>query len=519
MCIRARGGPSATLAGVAQAAAASAGDLAQLRAAIAGFEGSGLRDTATGPVLFEGAPGAALLVIGPPPSAEDDRSGRPLTGAPGAFLDAMLASIGLSREGLLLAPLIPWRPPGDRPPSPVELATCLPFLHRLIVLCRPRLALLLGPLTARTLLGGSRKPPRGRFTAASVPGRDTPLMCLSIASPAQLRADLVRHGQVEAGGVWLPGHGTHVGVGDMVQARRNAWHLTGYQHNAYVPINRETYRVLATQQQDGGLVVARVIGRDPHTREELRAAPIRLPGQYVAEHIALAYASTVHAAEGRTVDTGHYVTGPTADLHSLYPAMTRGRDGNWVYAITRTLPRDAETGETHDLHPSTPRAVLAGILDAADTDAAAERDLAARAYAEHAAETAASVMRHVDRLAAEIAEHTAHRVAGVLDRLATQGVLRPEDRVALVADEHYSSLLARLRTVELAGYDLDAVLTDAVGQRDFHQVRPVADVLHAPIPQMLPAQPRLAAFTDPPPRAPSPVRCPPRGPSLASSVD
>ena len=186
---RAPGGPLATLAGRAQAAAASAGDLAQLRAAITGFEGIGLRDTATGPVLFEGAPGAELLVIGPPPSAEDDRGGRPLTGAPGAFLDAMLASIGLSRERLLLAPLIPWRPPGDRPPSPIELAACLPFLHRLIVLCHSRLALLLGPLAARALIGAGRKPPRGRFTAAPVPGRDTPLSCLPIASPVQLRAD------------------------------------------------------------------------------------------------------------------------------------------------------------------------------------------------------------------------------------------------------------------------------------------------------------------------------------------
>jgi uracil-DNA glycosylase len=182
-------GSPTTLAERAQAAAASAGDLAQLRAVITGFEGIGLRDTATGPVLFEGAPDTELLVIGPPPSAEDDRSGRPLTGAPGAFLDTMLASIGLSRERLLLTPLIPWRPPGDRPPSPVELATCLPFLHRLIVLCHSRLALLLGPLAARALLGGSRKPPRGRFTAALVPGRDTPLTCLPIASPVQLRAD------------------------------------------------------------------------------------------------------------------------------------------------------------------------------------------------------------------------------------------------------------------------------------------------------------------------------------------
>ncbi|HJS87610.1 MAG TPA: uracil-DNA glycosylase [Acetobacteraceae bacterium] len=183
------GGLAAPSAERAQAAAAAAGNLAELRAAIAAFEGIGLRDTATGPVLFEGPADAGLLVIGPPPSADDDRAGRPLTGAPGVFFDAMLASIGLSRERLLLTPLIPWRPPGDRPPSPAELATCLPFLHRLIVICSPRTALLLGPLAARALLGAGRRLPKGRLTNAQIPGRDTPLACLPLATPAQVRAD------------------------------------------------------------------------------------------------------------------------------------------------------------------------------------------------------------------------------------------------------------------------------------------------------------------------------------------
>jgi uracil-DNA glycosylase len=173
----------------ARAAAAAADTLTALRAAIAAFDGIGLRDTATGPVLSEGDPAAGLLLIAPPPSADDDRAGRVLAGAPGAFLDAMLASIGLTRARLLLAPLIPWRPPGDRLPSPAELAICLPFLHRLIVLARPRLAVTLGPLAARALLGFERRPPRGRFSDAAIPGGDAPLPCLPMAAPAQLRAD------------------------------------------------------------------------------------------------------------------------------------------------------------------------------------------------------------------------------------------------------------------------------------------------------------------------------------------
>lgn len=173
----------------ARAAAAAADTLPALRAAIAAFDGIGLRDTATGPVLFHGDPAGGLLLIAPPPSADDDRAGRALAGASGAFLDAMLASIGLARERLLLAPLIPWRPPGDRPPSPAELATCLPFLHRLIALARPRLAVPLGALATRALLGAERRPPRGRISDVTVPGCEAPLSCLALAAPSQLRAD------------------------------------------------------------------------------------------------------------------------------------------------------------------------------------------------------------------------------------------------------------------------------------------------------------------------------------------
>ena len=172
----------------AQAAAAEAGTLDALRNAIAAFDGIGLRDTATGPVPWEGDPDAGVLLIGPPPSAEEDRAGRLMAGENGAFLAAMLASIGL-RDRVLVAPLIPWRPPGDRPPSPTELSICLPFLHRLVVLSRPRLAVLMGPLAIRALLGAERRPARGRFTDAVVPGRAAPLACLPMAAPAQVRAD------------------------------------------------------------------------------------------------------------------------------------------------------------------------------------------------------------------------------------------------------------------------------------------------------------------------------------------
>ena len=187
----------------AERAAASAADLAGLRAAVAGFDGCALRDTATSLVFVDGDPASGLLLIGDAPGGDEDRSGRAFAGAGGAYLDRMLASIGLSRSQALLTPLIPWRPPGDRPPSPAELAACLPFLWRLIVLARPRHIVLFSGLAARVLLPPvPRRRPRGAWVALDVPGLADPIPTLASASlaavmqtPAQRReawADLRR---------------------------------------------------------------------------------------------------------------------------------------------------------------------------------------------------------------------------------------------------------------------------------------------------------------------------------------
>ncbi len=162
-----------------------AGTLAELRAAIAAFDGCALRDTASHPVFAEGDPGAALLLVCDPPGADDDRSGRVLSGPEGAYLDRMLASIGLSRADVLIAPLIPWRPPGGRPPSGSEIAQCLPFLHALFGLARPRLLATMGTLAARTLFGGGRDRARG-WTEFAAPGLETAVPALAMPSPAML---------------------------------------------------------------------------------------------------------------------------------------------------------------------------------------------------------------------------------------------------------------------------------------------------------------------------------------------
>jgi uracil-DNA glycosylase len=173
-------------------AAAGASTLEELRAAVAAFDGCALRDTASHLVFAEGDAGASLMVIGEPPGADDDRSGTPFAGAAGAYLDRMLGSIGLERGTLMLTPLIPWRPPGDRPPNPGELAICLPFLRRLIAIVGPRRLLLLGVLAARSLLpqSASRRRPRGAWmdTAEGVQALPTFSPGELVRSPKDRRA-------------------------------------------------------------------------------------------------------------------------------------------------------------------------------------------------------------------------------------------------------------------------------------------------------------------------------------------
>jgi DNA polymerase len=189
--------PHVSSADLAAEAAAGASTLAALYSAIAGFDGCALRDTATQAVLPAGDLAAGLLLVGEPPAAEDDRAGRPFAGPAGGTLDRMLASISLDRSKLLLAPLIPWRPPGNRPPTAAELAICLPFLHRLIELSAPRRVVLLGTLAARTLLGATRRRSPA-WTEMVLPGTARRFPVLAMPAPAA-----VAQGPAERRAAWV----------------------------------------------------------------------------------------------------------------------------------------------------------------------------------------------------------------------------------------------------------------------------------------------------------------------------
>jgi DNA polymerase len=163
-----------------------------LREPLAAFELCALRDTATNLVFAEGDPASTTLIIGEPPGREEDRSGRPFAGAEGELLDQMLASVGLERDRLMLTPLLPWRPPGGRPPSASEVALCLPFLHRLIVLLGPRRLLLFGASAARAMLapGLTRRRQTPGWHDSRISGLPEPLPALTVPSLTEMRNTL-----------------------------------------------------------------------------------------------------------------------------------------------------------------------------------------------------------------------------------------------------------------------------------------------------------------------------------------
>ena len=133
-------------------------------------------------------------------------------------------------------------------------------------------------------------------------------------------------------------------MADVVTTRRNDRDLV--TDRGITVANRHTFEVAATHT-DGSVTVAGKTGT------------VTLPATYAREHVQLAYATTAHGAQGRTVDRAVTIVEPATDHAGLYVALTRGRASN-----TAIVPVD-------ETRTQTPVDVLAGVLrrDWADTPA------------------------------------------------------------------------------------------------------------------------------------------------------
>jgi DNA polymerase len=169
----------------AREAARNAASLDELRAILDKFEGCGLKGSASRLVFADGTPGSRLMLVGEAPGAEEDKQGLPFVGRSGQLLDRMLAAIGLDRTKVYIANIVPWRPPGNRTPTPVETQICLPFIQRQIELCNPEVLVTIGQPSSGALLGiqGIMKN-RGRWFPYSMGSRE--IRAMPMLHPAYL---------------------------------------------------------------------------------------------------------------------------------------------------------------------------------------------------------------------------------------------------------------------------------------------------------------------------------------------
>ena len=314
------------------------------------------------------------------------------------------------------------------------------------------------------------------WLADTLAGRRSLLLVGSNAAAARvnadLRAELVRLGRVEEQGVALDRESTVAGVGDVVQARKNNWHLD-------TPvINRQTFRVTECLE-DGSLRVASSKGDE-----------LTLPADYVSQHLSLAYASTVHAAQGRTVDTAHGVV-DKVDANAAYVMATRGADSNTLWVVTKPLASDAPVGEAQEVEARTAKAVLGDLLERA------EEERGALAQQAQAVEDEQSTFRNVDRLIDAVNIMSGGRTSQTLDHLAAEGVITPEQREAFAADEAMGSVDRLLRHAEVNGHDPDQLIRDALERRSLKEATSVGRVLHARLRHEVGTiAPRISSYRD-----------------------
>ncbi len=127
-----------------------------------------------------GNPDAELMFIGEAPGADEDARGEPFVGRAGQLLTRIIETMGLARSDVYIANILKCRPdmpkgaPGNRPPTPEEMRTCIGYLIEQIKIIQPRVMVALGATAVEGLLGarGVMRELRGRWHSY----HDTPLM-------------------------------------------------------------------------------------------------------------------------------------------------------------------------------------------------------------------------------------------------------------------------------------------------------------------------------------------------------
>ena len=161
-----------------RAIAAASLTLDELRAAMDAYDGCALKHRATQLCFADGNPEAQIMLVGEGPGEQEDKQGKPFVGRGGQLLDRMLGAIGLDRTRVFIVNMVPWRPPGNRNPTPEELAQCAPFVHRQIELVAPKLLVTLGNVPTQALFQTSQgiTRVRGQWKTLTIGGWTGPVL-------------------------------------------------------------------------------------------------------------------------------------------------------------------------------------------------------------------------------------------------------------------------------------------------------------------------------------------------------
>ena len=265
------------------------------------------------------------------------------------------------------------------------------------------------------------------------------------------RADRVGEGVVVEDGVTVA-DGAVAGVGDHVVTRQNDRHLSTGKRWVR---NGDQWTVAATDQ-DGTMTLHRLDG----------TGQVVLPACYVSEHVELAYASTAHRAQGRTVDSAHAMVSPTTTREVLYVSATRGREVNRLYVDTHFDP-DPQTSHGEATEPQTAKEVLTGVLRNEGADVAAH-DMVRRQHYE---------AEGMERLSAEYLTLATAAQEERWDALLANAGFSESELQSVRGSEALGQLTGSLRQAETRGLDVDAALPQLVTGRSFDGAGDVASAL------------------------------------------
>jgi hypothetical protein len=182
------------------------------------------------------------------------------------------------------------------------------------------------------------------YLADHLAGKQSLLLAATNAKAHELagrvRDALVQIGRVSDTRTVKVRGGNSVGAGDLITARENSRSITVEIGGAQRELtNRD--RFVVTSVFDDGQVRARLLDKGGEPGEA-----VKLPAWYVGQNVELAYAGTVNASQGRTVDTCHAVVESGMSRQGLYVEMSRGREGNWAWVVTDIESADLRPEET-----------------------------------------------------------------------------------------------------------------------------------------------------------------------------